>query len=161
MKAKSNIVSFISPIAAYESSLKGLKINISKTKVMTEDDTPMYVNTNQIEKVKNYVYLGQNFSLKEINPRRITTGWAAYAKHHYIFKSNFAIWDDIDEFLKDIIWQLGLNIRADTSHPLNASLPSGRRLGQAKARTMRFMTDTFVPRAIKIMNILLVNLSTL
>ena len=43
------------------------------------------------------VYLGQHYSLKEINnqdkeiQRRIMAGWAAYAKYRDIFKSNLAI----------------------------------------------------------------------
>ena len=43
-----------------------------------------------------FVYLGQHYSLKEKNQdkeiqRRIMAGWAAYAKHRDIFKSNLAI----------------------------------------------------------------------
>ena len=64
----------------------GLKINIAKTKVMVVDNTPMNVNNVLIENVQGYVYLGQNYSLKEKNQdkdiqRRIMAGWAAYAKH--------------------------------------------------------------------------------
>ena len=79
-----------------ESNLSGLRMNISKTKIMVEDNTPIYVNNTQIEKVESYIYLGQCFSLRDKNQdkeilRRITAGWTAYAKHHNIFKSNFAI----------------------------------------------------------------------
>ena len=79
-----------------ESNLRGLRMNISKTKVMEEDNTPIYVNNTQVENVESYVYLGQCFSLRDKNQdkeilRRITTGWTAYAKHRDIFKSNFAI----------------------------------------------------------------------
>lgn len=81
---------------AEESQLKGLKMNISKTKVMIEQDTPIYVNNTQIENVDYYIYLGQRYSLKDKNQdkeiqRRITAGWAAYANHRDIFKSNLAI----------------------------------------------------------------------
>ena len=49
-----------------------------------------------IENVQGYVYLGQHYSLNENNQdkeiqRRIMAGWAAYAKHRDIFKSNIAI----------------------------------------------------------------------
>ncbi len=74
----------------------GLKMNIAKTKVMVVDNTPINVNNVLIENVPSYVYLGQHYSLKEKNQnkeiqRRIMTGWAAYAKHRDIFKSNLAI----------------------------------------------------------------------
>ena len=79
-----------------ESNLSGLRMNISKTKIMVEDNTPIYVNNTQIENVESYVYLGQRFSLRDKNQdkeilRRITAGWTAYAKHRDIVKSNFAI----------------------------------------------------------------------
>ncbi|MEG7522739.1 MAG: hypothetical protein M3H12_06515, partial [Chromatiales bacterium] len=69
-------------------------MNNSKTKVMMENDTPIYVNTTQIEKVESYVYLGQRYSIRDKNQykeiqRRITAGWAAFAKHRDIFKGNF------------------------------------------------------------------------
>ena len=71
-------------------------MNISKTKIMVENNTPIYVNNTQIENVESYVYLGQRFSLRDKNQdkeilQRITAGWTAYAKHRDIFKSNFAI----------------------------------------------------------------------
>ena len=74
----------------------GLKMNIAKTKVMIVDNTPIKVNNVLIENVPGYVYLGQHYSLKEKNQdkeiqRRIMAGWAAYAKHRNIFKSNLAI----------------------------------------------------------------------
>ena len=76
-----------------ESRRLGLKMNIAKTKV---DNTPINVNNVLIENVPGYVYLGQHYSLKENNQdkeiqRRIMAGWAAYAKHRDIFKSNIAI----------------------------------------------------------------------
>ena len=72
------------------------KMNIAKTKVMVVDNTPINVNNVLIENVQGYVYLGQHYSLKENNQdkelqRRIMPGWAAYAKHGDIFKSNLAI----------------------------------------------------------------------
>ena len=79
-----------------ESRQMGLKMNITKTKVMVVDNTPINVNNVLIENVSGYVYLGQHYSLKEKNQdkeiqRRIMAGWAAYAKHRDIFKSNLAI----------------------------------------------------------------------
>ena len=78
-----------------ESRQIGLKMNITKAKVMVVDNTPINVNNVLIENVPGYVYLGQHYSLKEKNqdkevPRRIMAGWAAYSKHRDIFKSNLA-----------------------------------------------------------------------
>ena len=63
---------------------------------MVVENTPINVNNVLIEHVQGYVYLGQHYSLKENNRDkeihwRIMAGWAAYAKHRYIFKSNLAI----------------------------------------------------------------------
>ena len=79
-----------------ESRRMGLKMNITKTKVMVADNTPINVNNVLIEIVQGYVYLGQHYSFKEKNQdeelqRRIMAGWAVYAKHRDIFKSNLAI----------------------------------------------------------------------
>ena len=76
-----------------ESRRMGLKMNIAKTKVMVVDNTPINLNSVLIENVQGYVYLRQHYSLKENNQdkviqRRIMAGWAAYAKHRKIFKSN-------------------------------------------------------------------------
>ena len=73
-----------------------LKMNIAKTKVNVVDNSPINLNNVLIENVQGYVYLGQHYSLKEKNQnkeiqRRIMAGWAAYAKHRDIFKSNLAI----------------------------------------------------------------------
>ena len=82
-----------------ESRRMGLKMNSAKIKVMVVDNTPINVNNVLIENVPGYVYLGQHYSIKEKNQfkeiqRRImagSPGWAAYAKHRNIFKSNLAI----------------------------------------------------------------------
>ena len=50
-----------------ESRRMGLKMNITKTKVMVVDNTPINVNNVLIENVPGYVYLGQHYSLKEKN----------------------------------------------------------------------------------------------
>ena len=62
-----------------ESRQMGLKMNITKTKVMVVDNTPINVNNVLIENVPGYVYLGQHYSLKEKNQdkeiqRRIMAG---------------------------------------------------------------------------------------
>ena len=74
----------------------GLKMNIAKTKVMVVDNTPINLNSVLIVNVQGYVYLVQDYRLKEKNQdkriqRRIMAGWAAYANHRDIFKSNLAI----------------------------------------------------------------------
>ena len=79
-----------------ESRRIGLKMNIAKTKVMVIDITPINVNNVLIENVQGYVYLGQHYRFNDTNQdkeiqRRIMAGWAAYAKHRDIFKSNLAI----------------------------------------------------------------------
>ena len=48
----------------------GLKMNITKTKVMVVDNTPINVNNVLIENVPGYVYLGQHYSLKEKNQEK-------------------------------------------------------------------------------------------
>ena len=79
-----------------ESSRMGLKMNIARTKVMIADNTPIKVNNVLIENVQGYVYLGQNYILKEKNQdkevqRRIVAGWAAYVKHRGTVKGNLVI----------------------------------------------------------------------
>ena len=66
---------------ADKSENQDLKMNKSKTKVAMENDTPIYVNNTQIEKVESYIYLGQRYSTRDKNQnkeieRRITAGWA-------------------------------------------------------------------------------------
>jgi endonuclease/exonuclease/phosphatase family metal-dependent hydrolase len=72
----------------------GLKMNLSKTKIMTniEDDTIIKIGNEVIEVVENYKYLGHNLKLGLANQtaevtRRIGLGWAAFGKLNYIFKS--------------------------------------------------------------------------
>ena len=77
-----------------ENRRMGLKMNTAK--LMVVDNTPINVKNVLIENVPGYVYLGQHYSLNEKNQekeiqRRIMAGWAAYAKHQDIFKSNLVI----------------------------------------------------------------------
>ena len=75
----------------------GLKMNIAKTKVMVVDNTPYKREQCAGRKCPRLRVLGTTlYSLKEKNQdteiqRRIMAGWAAYAKHRDIFKSNLAI----------------------------------------------------------------------
>ena len=78
---------------ANESETQGRKINMSKTKVIMENDMPIYVSNTQIVNVESYIYLGQRYSTRDKNQnkeiqRRITAGWTAFVKHRYIFKGN-------------------------------------------------------------------------
>ena len=52
---------------ADESDNQGLKMNISKIKVMVETDTPMYVNNTQIVNIESYIYLIQRYSTRYKN----------------------------------------------------------------------------------------------
>ena len=68
-------------------------MNKSKTKMMMETNTPIYVNNIQIENFESYIYLGQRYSTRNKNQdkeiqRKITAGWTAFAKHCDIFKGN-------------------------------------------------------------------------
>ena len=42
-------------------------MNKTKTKVMMETDTPIYVNNSQIENVDSYNYLGHRYSTRDKN----------------------------------------------------------------------------------------------
>ena len=74
------------------------KINLFAT--TTQPSSPnIYVNGVPIDCVEEYIYLGQNVSLKRDGQatelkRRIGLGWAAYGKLKYIFKS------DLPQYLK-------------------------------------------------------------
>ena len=50
-----------------ESRQMGLKMKISKTKVMVVDNTPINEKKVVIENVEGYVYLREHYSLKEKN----------------------------------------------------------------------------------------------
>ena len=73
---------------------QGMKMKMkSNTKVIMENDTPIYVKNTQIENVESYIYLGQRYSTRDKNQdkefqRIITAGWTEFAKHRDIFKGN-------------------------------------------------------------------------
>ena len=77
-----------------ESRQMGVNMNIAKTEVMVVDITPINVCNVLIENVEGYVYLGQLMEQNLDNEiqRIVVTGWAAYAKHRDLFKSNLDIW---------------------------------------------------------------------
>ncbi|MCH9657352.1 reverse transcriptase family protein [archaeon] len=74
----------------------GLKINLSKTKILINNhvpDTTVKLNNINIEILENFTYLGQTISLKDKTQtqeirKRIRLGWAAFGKLSYILKSN-------------------------------------------------------------------------
>ena len=73
----------------------GLKVNVGKTKVMTNQPTllPITINTHDLELVNEYIYLGEtitckkNMQIAEVK-LRVRMGWAAYSNLKHIFKSN-------------------------------------------------------------------------
>src|SRR3977135_577481 len=75
-----------------------MKINMKKTKVMNNDYTniiPVHVGTQVVEKVNDYVYLGQFVTMKndksdEIK-RRIAAGWRAFGQYRDILKSKMPL----------------------------------------------------------------------
>ena len=72
-------------------------MNIAKTKVMVVDNTPVTINKMLIEHVEGYVCTWDNATPSRKRTRtkkykgRIMAGWAAYAEHRDIFKSNLAV----------------------------------------------------------------------
>ena len=50
-----------------ESRRMGLKMDIAKTKVMVEDNSPINVNNVMMDNAQGCVYLGQHYGLKEKN----------------------------------------------------------------------------------------------
>lgn len=76
------------------SSEIGLKMNLSKTKIMTDisTDRAVEIRNEAIELVESYKYLGHTIKLGLGNQtaevtRRIGLGWAAFGKLCYVFKS--------------------------------------------------------------------------
>ena len=67
-------------------------MNKSKTTVMMENDTPIYVNNTQMENVESYINLGQRYSTRDKNQdqeiqRRIRARWK-HSPTTDIFKGN-------------------------------------------------------------------------
>ena len=76
-----------------ESRKAGLKMNITKTKVMMSSrfkEHKITVSGRTVEKVDNYIYLGKKISIEnetagEVN-RRIQLAWAKFGKLNFIFR---------------------------------------------------------------------------
>uniref|UniRef100_A0A914UTX3 Endonuclease-reverse transcriptase n=1 Tax=Plectus sambesii TaxID=2011161 RepID=A0A914UTX3_9BILA len=84
---------------AAASSQVGLRINIKKTKLLancSSGHTPIKICGEEIEKVDDFVYLGQLISfprdhMREIR-RRIQAGWNAFRKYrHYLTSQKIAM----------------------------------------------------------------------
>lgn len=79
-----------------ESQKRGLEFNIDKTKYMSNiEGGEICIGGNKLEKVKEYVYLGQIMSFeekmdKEINARK-NQAWKAYWSLKRIFKSKMSL----------------------------------------------------------------------
>lgn len=84
-----------------ESAKCGMKINIAKTKTMSNNliDTKkqsIQLEGKDIELVNNYIYLGQNINLsdpdqREEIQRRIRAGWANFGRNKDILKSKLPL----------------------------------------------------------------------
>ena len=81
-----------------ESQKIGLKMNMKKTKVMFNNYIPNHVikvDDVMIERVQEYIYLGQKISanpnLENEIKRRIGMGWSAFGKQSSVMKSNLPI----------------------------------------------------------------------
>lgn len=79
-----------------QSNKIGLKMNLNKTAVMSNDSSPIVIEGNIINNVDQYIYLGHTIALgkpnqtAEIN-RRVRLSWAAFGKLSYVLKSKIPI----------------------------------------------------------------------
>ena len=75
-----------------ESRKIGLRMNLNKTKIMSNDTQyNITIDNTIIENVDHYIYLGHNIKLGKENQnaeikRRIQLAWVAFGKLNYIFK---------------------------------------------------------------------------
>ncbi|XP_045465548.1 uncharacterized protein LOC123674648 [Harmonia axyridis] len=70
----------------------GLKMNLSKTKVLTEEDIKVEMDGNEIEKASEYVYLGHTITMGKQNQtaeitRRIRMTWVAVGKLRNVLRN--------------------------------------------------------------------------
>lgn len=70
----------------------GLKMNIAKTKIISNTEETIHVDGTKLENVKEYVYLGHAIKIGKENQtaeikRRIRLAWAGFGKMNYIFKN--------------------------------------------------------------------------
>lgn len=69
----------------------GLKMNLSKTKIMSNNECNITIDNVTIENVDHYIYLGHKIKLGKENQnveikRRIQLAWVAFGNMNYIFK---------------------------------------------------------------------------
>lgn len=74
------------------SNIIGLKMNMNKTKIMSQEHVQLSLEGHEIENVNEYIYLGHTVKLGKENQnaeikRRIRLSWAAFGKLQYIFKN--------------------------------------------------------------------------
>ena len=82
-----------------ESKQRGLKINMSKTKILRNkhvDQRQVLIQGNKIEEAHSYIYLGQRISLMETDiesevNRRIQAGWKSFHDHKTVLKANIPL----------------------------------------------------------------------
>ena len=113
-------------------------MNLKKTKVMynefAEDiEEPTTINSNEIEEVDHYIYLGQYISMDSASKeqeikRRITLGWQAFGRASTIFKNK-----DISIVLKRQVYDQCI-LPTVTYGPENWNLTKQQTL---KLRTMK------------------------
>ena len=72
----------------------GLKMHKGKTKYMTnfQNDQEIHIESEKIEEVTNYKYLGQATCLKDTTKEKVTcrirAGWSCFAKNREIFQDD-------------------------------------------------------------------------
>lgn len=76
-----------------ESGRVGLKMNYSKTKIMTSENAQIFVDNVIIQAVEEYNYLGHIIKLGKDNreseiKRRVQLSWAAFGKMSHILRDN-------------------------------------------------------------------------
>lgn len=70
----------------------GLKMNITKTKIISNTEEPIYIDGTQLENVEEYIYLGHAIKIGKENQtaeikRRIRLAWVGFGKMNYIFRN--------------------------------------------------------------------------
>ena len=72
----------------------GLKMHKGKTKYMTnfQNDQEIHIESEKIEEVTNYKYLGQTTYLKDTTKEEVTcrirAGWSCFGKNREIFQDD-------------------------------------------------------------------------
>lgn len=71
----------------------GLKMNIAKTKIISNTKEQIYIDGTKLENVEEYIYLGHVIKIGKENQtaeikRRIKLAWAGFGKMNYIFRNS-------------------------------------------------------------------------